>query len=259
MRTKKIVIWGAGWLGLPLAKSLQSVNNQVVCITRSPDKKEYLRSINIDAVSMDELIGNPAEVEDCNVLIVSVPPSADTTFYEALDFVLKTLPINAQVIYTSSTGIYKNKNGLVDENSEIETTSKVYQTEQFLLTRKFNKITILRLGGLIGPKRHPVHYLAKNTINSCPHQLVNLIQQKDVIDLIQLFIETKITGVFNVCSAEHPTRQEYYTLAAKTFNLGNLLFEMDVNQTGKVIDTRKLIELFPTYTFTSIYDFEKCK
>lgn len=259
MLRKKIVIWGAGWLGLPLAKSLQSVNNQVVCITSSTDKKEYLRSINIDSVSMDELIGNPAEVEECNVLIVSVPPSADTTFYEALDFVLKTLSINAQVIYTSSTGIYKNKNGLVDENSEIETTSKVYQTEQFLLTRKFNKITILRLGGLIGPKRHPVHYLAKNTINSCPHQLVNLIQQKDVIDLIQLFIETKITGVFNVCSAEHPTRQEYYTLAAKTFNLGKLLFEMDVNQTGKVIDTRKLIELFPTYTFTSIFDFEKCK
>ena len=65
MLTKKIVIWGAGWLGLPLAKSLQSLNNQVVCITRSTDKKEYLRSINIDAVSMDELLGNPAEVVDC--------------------------------------------------------------------------------------------------------------------------------------------------------------------------------------------------
>jgi hypothetical protein len=86
-----------------------------------------------------------------------------------------------------------------------------------------------------------------------------LIHQQDVINLIQLLIETKITGVFNVCSSEHPTRKEYYTSAAKTFNLGKLLFEMDVNQTGKVIDTRKLIELFPTYTFTSIFDFEKCK
>jgi len=40
--TKSIVIWGMGWLGIPLAKKLREEDHQVIGITRNEDKKEQL-------------------------------------------------------------------------------------------------------------------------------------------------------------------------------------------------------------------------
>ena len=256
---KKIIVWGIGWLGLPLVKELQDANNEVICITRSVDKKEYLKSINVKSLFFEEVLVDPTSIQECDVFIIAIPPTVEAIFFETLYLFLNSLPNHAHLIYTSSTGIYENRDGLVDENSELDKSSKVYQTEHFLKNRKFKNTTILRLGGLIGPKRHPVHFLAKNTMNSCPNQVVNLIHQQDVINLIQVFIERKTLGIFNICSVEHPTRKDYYTSAAETFKLGELLFESDVFKTGKIIDTTKLLKLLPTYTFTSIFDFEKCK
>ena len=58
---------------------------------------------------------------------------------------------------------YKNIDGLINEKSELDSTSSVYKMEGFLQKNRPQNLTILRLGGLIGPKRHPVHFLAKKS------------------------------------------------------------------------------------------------
>jgi nucleoside-diphosphate-sugar epimerase len=256
---KKILVWGVGWLGLPLVKHLQESDFQVCCLTRSADKKALLTSTSFDALTIDELLEGPNYFADCEVFIVTVPPVADSSLFDKLSSLLNNLPNECQVIYTSSTGIYKNFDGLINEKSELDSTSSVYKMEGFLQKNRPQNLTILRLGGLIGPKRHPVHFLAKKSINTNPSQAVNLVQQIDVIKLVSFFTDIKKSGIFNVCSPEHPSRKEYYSRAAQEFGLASLSFENDEHQSGKIVDTKKIAELFPNFTFTSIYDFEKCR
>ena len=257
--TKKILVWGVGWLGLPLVKYLKESGFQVCCLTRSADKKALLTSASFDALTIDELLEGPNYFADCNVFILTIPPVADSSFFDKLFSLFNNLPNECQVIYTSSTGIYKNFDGLINEKSELDSTSSVYKMEGFLQKNRPQNLTILRLGGLIGPKRHPVHFLAKKSVNVNPNQVVNLVQQIDVIKLLSFFSVSKKSGIVNICSHEHPTRKEYYSYAAKEFGLATLSFENDEHQSGKIVDTKKIAELFPNFTFTSIYDFEKCR
>ena len=48
-----IVLWGVGWLGIPLVKSLKNEGYCAFCITRSPEKKELLASSGIEASTIE--------------------------------------------------------------------------------------------------------------------------------------------------------------------------------------------------------------
>lgn len=256
---KKIIVWGVGWLGLPLVSQLLKENHHVVCLTRNISKKNDLINKGIECLSIDELVKNQSILKTCDSFILTVPPVNDSFFFETLLLILESLPKDAHFIYTSSIGIYQDINGEVDEDSVLDSTSKVYQTEQFLQLNKSENLTILRLGGLIGPKRHPIHYLIKNPTNVSPLQVVNLIQQQDVNEIICFLIKTKFLGVYNVCSPLHPTRKDYYSKAAEALDLGNVIFETNSSQTGKIVKSKKIETILPTFDFSSIYDFEKCK
>lgn len=257
--SKNILIWGVGWLGLPLAKHLHEAQCKVCCITRNLNKKEFLTSLALEARTIDEFIDDSYNLSQFDVFILTIPPVSDLAFFDYLSYLLNNLPDKCQVIYTSSTGIYKNLDGLINEDSVLDSTTGVFKVEEFIQNNRSQNLTILRLSGLIGPKRHPVHFLAKKSINTNPSQAVNLIQQIDVIKIIELFIETKELGIFNISSPEHPSRKEYYSCAAKEFSLNSLSFENDEHQSGKIVDAKKLVKLFPNFTFTSIDDFEKCR
>lgn len=257
--SNNILLWGVGWLGFPLAKHLNEIDNKICCITRNQDKKEFLASHALEARIIDEVLEESYNISQFDVFILTIPPVSDLVFFDKLSYLLNNLPNQCQVIYTSSTGIYKDFNGLVNENSELDSTTGVFKVEGFIQNKRIQNTTILRLGGLIGPKRHPVHFLAKKSINTNPSQVVNLVQQTDVIELVSSFTDAKKSGIFNVCSAEHPSRKEYYTQAAQVFGINPLSFENDEHRSGKIVNTKKLTELFPRFTFSSIYDFEKCK
>src|SRR5690606_15302388 len=80
--------------------------------------------------------------------------------------------------------------------------------------------TVIRLGGLIGPGRHPGRFFSgkKNVPNGMAP--VNLIHLDDCIGLIEAVIEKNIwNGVFNACAPQHPSRQEFYSNAAKSAGL----------------------------------------
>ena len=257
--SKKIIVWGVGWLGLPVVNQLLKENHNIVCLTRNISKKIDLINQGIESLSIEEILKNQDILKTCESFILTVPPVNDSFFFETLLTILNSLPKDVQFIYTSSTGIYQDINGEVDEDSALDSTSKVYLTEQFLQLNKPENLTILRLGGLIGPKRHPIRYLIKNPINSSPLQVVNLIQQQDVIEVICLLVKTKIRGIYNICSPEHPKRKDYYSKAAIALEMGKLIFETESSKTGKIVKSKKIKTILPTFNFSSIYDFEKCK
>ena len=254
-----IVIWGVGWLGIPLAKSLKNEGHSVWCITRSEEKKTLLASNGIHATSIEGFQKNHELVSTCSTLIIALPPIKDSDFLEQMKQTIQLLTANTHLIYTSSIGVYLPTSGRVDENSPIDETHAVAQFEKIISVAKSDNLTILRLGGLIGPKRHPVHFLAKRNQNSNPQQVVNLVHQEDVIRVIEAIVEKPTFGIFNVCSYEHPSRMDYYNEAANAFGLEPIEFEKSTSEKGKIVHSSKLELLFPSVISTSIYNFDSCK
>lgn len=254
-----IVLWGVGWLGIPLAQSLQKAGNSVWCITRSEEKKAFLASHGIHASTIEGFQKDHELISTCSTFIIALPPVKDSDFLEQMKQTIQLLPAHTHLIYTSSIGVYLPTSGLVDENSPIDETHAVAQIEKLVSTYKPYKSTILRLGGLIGPKRHPVNFLAKKNQNLNPNQVVNLVHQEDVIRVVEAIVEKPTFGIFNVCSSEHPTRIDYYNQAAEAVGLGPILFEKSTSEKGKIVDSSKLVQLFPAVFSMSIQHFESCK
>jgi nucleoside-diphosphate-sugar epimerase len=256
--SNSIFIWGMGWLGIPLAHKFLSEKIPITALTRSQDKKEQLILDGIEAITLFDLKERVEILTTCQTCIYLVPPKKDMDFLNHLDYVLLNLPDNANFIYTSSTGIYQNKNGMVDENADLDESSDVFFIERFIRDRKPN-CTILRLGGLIGPNRHPVHFLTKKAVNLNPSQVVNLVQQADVIEILFRMILNPNIGIYNFCSEEHPTRKNYYNQAANAFGLSELSFEKSNSESGKIIDSKKIRQIYHFNEMTSIYNFDLCK
>lgn len=256
--SNSIFIWGIGWLGIPLAHKFLSQKIPVTALTRSLDKKEQLTRDGINAISLTDLQARTEILTSCKSFILLVPPRLDSVFLNHLDFVLLNLPETTHFIYTSSTGIYQYQNGMVDESANLEESSDVFIIENFIKERRTN-CTFLRLGGLIGPNRHPVHFLAKKMENSNPNQVVNLVQQADVIEILFRMVLNPIIGIYNFCSEEHPTRKNYYNEAARAFGLEDLTFEKSSSESGKIIDSNKIRKIYSLNEMTSIYNFDLCK
>jgi hypothetical protein len=88
---------------------------------------------------------------------------------------------------------------------------------------------------------------------------VNLVQQSDVIEVISRIIQNPIPGIYNFCSDEHPSRKDYYNQAAAVFGLNELSFDNINSERGKIIDSKKIRQVYQMNEFTSICNFERCK
>lgn len=232
MKNNRIALIGLGWVGMPLAQELQSKGYRLIVSSRNQEKLTYIEAqgwipLNFNSLTNPNLSEDNAEnLKDIQHVIITLPP---TTFKEneaGLKIILQKFDPNCQVIYTSSTGIYLNENRESDETSAIDTNSLLGVLEQEIKDK--SNYCILRLAGLIGPKRHPVKYLMQQETRENSGAVVNLVHQNDVIQAIMSCIsEEKYQAIFNVCYPDHPTRAEYYNEAAQfyyqkemTFNSG---------------------------------------
>jgi nucleoside-diphosphate-sugar epimerase len=117
--------------------------------------------------------------------------------------------------------------------------------------------SVLRLAGLVGKDRHPISTLSQKSNIAMGKNPVNLVHQEDVIQAISAVLgnagekvnhnqpEIPANSLFennfyaaNLCSLEHPSREQYYTWCAEQKGLRAPQFSPD-NRThvnGKWID-----------------------
>ncbi|WNH12488.1 uroporphyrinogen-III C-methyltransferase [Thalassobellus suaedae] len=162
--------------------------------------------------------------------------------------------------------MYQNTNGLINETIDCvpeKASGNALIKAEYLLQKHFGKnLTILRLAGLIGVKRHPGGFLANKKQLKNPNVPVNLIHQKDAIGLIEAVLEQNCFGeIINGCADEHPKRKAYYEKAAILLNLPAPIFETEIKERYKVIDNSKSNSLLnykyqfsnPEWIFTKAY------
>jgi len=244
---KTVSILGCGWFGLALAKKLVDLNYTVKGSTTTPEKLGILKENRIQPYlinfTADQVSADPAFF-DTDVLFICIPPKRNSTELNAYPKKIKLILDAAKnkskhVVLISSTSVYDDENKIVDENTEANPgtdSGKVILEAENLLkgTHRMNikhhadihlmsndaKYTIIRFAGLIGPNRDPGRFFTgkKDVANGLAP--VNLIQQADAVGIACKLLKKQAFGrIYNACSPEHPTKQDFYTAAAKASGL----------------------------------------
>lgn len=255
---RKISVLGCGWLGLPLAKKFVESGFIVNGSTTTSEKLSQLKNVGIlpFMISLtEEKIGGSINdfLENSEVLIINIPPklrsASSENFVGKIEKLIPFIEKSSvqKVLFVSSTSVYGNQDGVITEEiipePNTESGKQLLQTEKLLQSNLNFKTTILRFGGLIGEGRHPVKHLVGKENLENPDAPINLIHQKDCIEVISKILSNDVWGeVFNAVAPFYPTRKEYYSQKATEMNLVLPKFTESINGNKKIINSDKLIE-----------------
>ena len=230
-----ISILGCGWLGLPLAEQLVMRGLTVKGSVTKSEKLTLLKQKGIRPFLLEltdeTLTGN--ELSDffhSDLLIINIPPGRrkDVVYYHKAQMLQLIKYVNTssikKVLFISSSAVYPDLNKVVYETETEgplkESGKALLEVEHLLLDQKSFATSIIRFGGLIGPDRHPGKFLAGKQNIANGEAPVNLIHRDDCIALITAIIEQDVWGeIFNACADHHPSRNLFYTAAAKHLEL----------------------------------------
>ncbi|GAL57522.1 SDR family oxidoreductase [Pseudescherichia vulneris] len=254
---KKVAIVGLGWLGMPLALSLQSKGWQVTGSKTTQDGVEAARMCGIESYPLKlepELVCDADDLEalmNVDALVVTLPArrsgSGDTFYLQAVQEIVDSALARRipRIIFTSSTSVYGNAEGNVKESMPLQPVTHSGQTlkelEEWLHNLPGTSVDILRLAGLVGPGRHPGRFFAGKTAPN-GSQGVNLVHLEDVIAAITLLLQSPKGGhIYNLCAPKHPARSEFYPVMARQLGLAPPQFtDSDAGSKGKLVDGSRI-------------------
>lgn len=235
---KNISILGAGWLGNPLALQLKSNGHQLKVSTTTPEKISFFNENGIESFIVN--VGSNFYTDnldnlltDTDILIITIPPGrtqqVEDNYVDKIKAVVPFIEKHGvkNVIYTSSTTVYLSLEGNVNEETTIvpvsEMDQQIFEIENLFLNNQNFNTTILRLGGLIGEDRHPVHFIVRKDIVTDANNPVNMVHRTDIIRFVEKIIENEIPNdVFNIVAPVNLNRRDFYTQEANKLGLSPL-------------------------------------
>lgn len=262
-----ISILGCGWLGLPLAARLREDGHTIKGSTTRQEKIQELTSAGITPYQIqlfeEGVQGDLSSfLADSEVLIIDIPPglrsNPEADFIGKMGRLMNYIKKSSvkDVLFVSATSVYEDKEDFPvytekdkANGTAINSVQLIAAENLFLNSDSFNT-TVVRLGGLFGPNRHPVQYLAgrKNLAN--PNAPVNLIHLQDCIKILSKIISEGIWGeTLNAVFPEHPTKEEYYKKTARSKNFDLPDFDHSQPSKGKIVDSLQIRSILD-YEFT---------
>jgi len=144
----------------------------------------------------------------------------------------------------SSTSVYADCCDFVTEESITNSNSVagdlLRDAENVILSVPSIRSTVIRLAGLIGPGRHPARFFAGRKDIPNGRAPVNLIHLDDCIGIVKAVLRGDFEGeIMNACAPDHPSRQEFYTLASKSAGLSLPIFKDELLD-WKIVTTNKV-------------------
>ena len=233
-----ILIIGCGYVGCALALSLGEMGHHITVTTRTNEKVAHLSSIanevKILEASDPDALREALAGQDIAIITVAAGSveNYEKTYLgtaKAISQATAHLPALKQIIYTSSTSVYGDHQGAeVDENtptSPQHPSGKILvETEDILLSLSSPSLSvcILRLGEIIGPGRNPADRLRRMQGIPLPgdgSSIVNWVHLDDIVYAVKACVAQKLSGVYNLCRDDHPTRKEFYDKICREENL----------------------------------------
>jgi nucleoside-diphosphate-sugar epimerase len=243
----KVSIIGLGWFGEALGDALRA-KYDILGTTRSETKASHLRGKGFDCFVLNYPQIPSPELLAVETIVLNIPPRE-----EHLDW-FKSWPWmeGTQLILISSTSVYGDQQGIVDENTvpDPDTESGKILVEQEKYFLGFKNSVIIRFGGLFGAGRHPGKFLSGRKNLEGANRPVNLIHQKDTVGFVKLIIENNFGGTFNLVHPDHPSRETYYQDYCHRHQLALPEFT-PATSTFKVINSSKVPGLYQFQTTLS--------
>ena len=238
------VVVGAGWLGQPLANSLEADGWQVVRTSRQAQNKPNWAQFNLEK--------GICEVDMPHaVWFFCMPPGRTVEAQRAYSHYLTESLALAKAqqakrfVFCSTTGVYPTKAQTYTELSAFEASaekqSRLLESEQQVADSGLHYV-IVRLGGLIGEKRHPGRFLSGKTLSSSANALVNMLHQDDAVMGLSFIATHNLTSsIVNLVTPHHPTKQAFYAEATKLLAVDGVSFEKS-NLEERIISSDLLVE-----------------
>lgn len=235
------LIFGCGYLGMPVARLWRDQGHTVWAVTRSPERARQfaaqgLRPVVGDLTADESLTLSPEISQELDTILFAVgyDRASLRPIYEVyVDGLARATaaapPSLKRFIYISSTGVYGQGTGEeVDEDSPClparEGGRACLAAEKLLAQSQFaNRAMILRLAGIYGPGRIPraKELLAGKLIAAPAQGWLNLIHVEDAAAIVlaaekMTFSTLAKTPQTFVVSDGHPVqRADYYRELAR--------------------------------------------
>lgn len=244
---KNILVIGSGWLGLSLAKELKKQGFTVKSTTTTPTK-EIIGSGNMPTiVHFDSHNADYKKLasDAFDLIIITIPPKRTDNDYLLQLMTLHELTLTLGIknlIFISSTSVWGECTGKVVEQTPMtpitDSAKAMVAFEEFINTQTNYQATTIKLAGLVGGTRHPGRFLAGKKNVGSPYAPVNMVVRDDVIGIVLAVItQNQWQQSFIACAPSHPTREAFYTTAAKRLGLEPATFaHVQPEITGKLID-----------------------
>ncbi|VFP80260.1 NAD-dependent epimerase/dehydratase family protein [Candidatus Erwinia haradaeae] len=268
---KRVAIVGLGWLGMPLGLSLIATGWRVSGSKTTQDGVDAVRMCGIDGYYLHltpRLICKESDLQalfNVDVIVITLPVTcivSSNHLDKSYLFAIQNLVERARdfcisrIIFTSSITVYGEGQEIINEETPIlpySKTGKILQeVEDWFFHLKEVSVDILRLSGLVGPKRHPGYFLSGKIALKHGSHSVNLVHRDDVIMAIILLLKCSKGGhLYNLSAPKHPTRRDFYTRASVQLGLTPPIFQRSsIEDHGKIIDGSKICrELGFTYRY----------
>lgn len=255
----KISILGCGWLGIPLGEYWKQAGHQVCGSTTHENKFPVLQDSGIQPFKI-QLTSKGIDgdfsgfIKDATVMVMAIPPGLRKenaeNFPEKIHHLFPEIHQSTleKLIFVSSTSVYGEHQKEVNEHHApepgTESGRQLLEAENLIRTIQKPRVCILRLGGLLGPNRHPITFLSGRKDLTSPQAPVNLIQQQEVIEIIDFLLKLEnIPLLVNAVYPEHPEKMDYYQSEALKRGLPIPEFTQSHETIGKTVHSKVLIEL----------------
>ncbi len=215
----RILIAGCGYVGSAVADLFHAAGWEVEGWTasRESDAPYKIRIVDLaDEDSVKRAASNFDVVIQCASSRGGNAEDYRRIYLEGAHSLTSTFP-HALFVFTSSTSVYSQTDGeWVTEESAAEPQREagriLRETEDLVLSRGG---TVARLAGIYGPQRSALLQKFLSGRANVSDRFINQIHRDDVVTALQLLIDQKARGIFNV-SDHHPIvqRECYAWLAA---------------------------------------------
>jgi len=270
---KKLLIIGCGDIGQRTARLAMQSGWQASGLVRSAESGQKLLEQNIKTIEanlLDPAVLPILDLHGSSLLYLAPPPGGGVTDPKVRNLCSAIQPGKEpdKIIYISTSGVYGDCQGArvteaTSPNPQTARARRRFDAEtvfgQFSEQRNV-PLVILRVTGIYGPHRFPLHRLLERHPVLCDAEasFTNRIHADDLARICLKALEAGNDGeIFNVSDGQESTMTEYFNLLADTFGLPrppqvslaearNCMTPLMLSyfQESRRMDNRKLLERF---------------
>lgn len=217
--SEPLFLFGPGYCALALAGLW---DGPVFGTYRSEDSRGRIETKGIVGVSVEDADGLSKAIEGAHVVISAAPGEAGCP---ALGLIGQVANKAASVTYLSTTGVYGDLGGgwafewTPVKAGSLRAQRRVEAEQGWLAVRDDTRI--VRLPGIYGPGRSPFDRVRSGRANRIikPGQVFSRAHRDDIARGIKALIESKVSGVFNLCDEEAAPPQDVTAYAYELLGL----------------------------------------